>query len=260
MLITRTSQEAVTVITLARGERRNALTPAMADELLDAIQTCPPSTRCVVLAGEGAMFCSGFDLSLCEVDRSGHTMRRLLITLSAVVRALRSQPAPVVVSAHGGAIAGGCAILGGADVVVGERDGVFGYPVVRLGVSPAVSSPTLMPAVGPGVTRRLQLDPGLVRGVEAHRVGLVHVLVDQAVEVMPKALEIAHALAAKPAEAMQATRRWLDEVVAASKHPVQGGSLADAGLAVSLSLVGGAEERAMLRGPTPKSGGGGPRS
>ena len=74
----------------------------------------------VVLEGEGAAFCAGFDLSLCK--ENSDAMKELLTGLSGVIRAMRGCPAPVVVAAHGAAIAGGCAMLAGADVVVTHNE------------------------------------------------------------------------------------------------------------------------------------------
>ncbi|MBY0458098.1 MAG: HDOD domain-containing protein, partial [Gemmataceae bacterium] len=46
----------------------------------------------------------------------------------------RECSAPIVLAAHGAAIAGGCALLGGADVVITHHEAKIGYPVVRLGI------------------------------------------------------------------------------------------------------------------------------
>ena len=135
----RTSTEnGVATITLARAEKRNACTPAMLTELEQAIRGV--RGRVLVLTGDGDVFCSGFDLTLCKDD--DRVLGQLLGGLSACVRALRAMDMPVVVSAHGAAIAGGCALLGGCDVVVTNSDAKLGYPVLPLGISPAVSAPT----------------------------------------------------------------------------------------------------------------------
>jgi enoyl-CoA hydratase/carnithine racemase len=95
------------------------------------------------------------------------------------------------------------------------------------------------------------LDPGLIDGAEAYRLGLVHLLVDQAVEVEGAARAAAKTLALKPPEAIAETRRWLDIVERGLAH--DGGRGVDAGLAASIGLVGGPEERRMLKAPTPRA-------
>ncbi len=225
-------------IALARPEKRNALTPEMLVWLGQAIRALPASARAVLLVGEGAVFCAGFDLTLCKDDPGGSVMRGLLEGLHDCIGALRSLDIPVVIAAQGAAIAGGCALLGGGDVTVTNTEAKLGYPVARLGVSPAVSAPFLRSLAGDGAARKLLLENAIVGGREALRVGLVHECVDSPEAVRPRALQIATELAAKPVESIAATKRWLREI-----DQVCG---AERGLKASLSLVGGEEERRLL--------------
>lgn len=230
---------AVAELTIDRPDKRNALTPEMLDALVSLAAAAPHQAQSLLLTGAGAAFCSGFDLTLCVAQPDGAVMRALLSGLSNLVRTLRGLPIPVVAAAHGAALAGGCAILGGADVVVTDRAAKFGYPVVRIGVSPAVSAPFLSGMVHPGPTRVRQLDPGLVSGAEALRLGLAHVCLDSADQVLPRARAIAADLATKPAQAMMTTKAWLLSLDEPAAH-------ADSGLTTSLALTGGAEEQALL--------------
>ena len=140
----------VTVITLDRGEKRNAMLPAMLVDFEEAVRGVGEDTKAVVVLGAGKVFCAGFDLKACAADGTGETMRALLTGLSGCVVAMRECAVPVVLGVHGCAIAGGCAMLGGADVVVADRGAKLGYPVVKIGVSPAVSAAFLMSAVPVG--------------------------------------------------------------------------------------------------------------
>lgn len=230
------------VLTLTRPEVRNALTPGMLDEFTGLIGDVGTRSRCLVIAGEGPVFCAGFDLSLCRGAPDGSAMRALLGGLDGAVRAMRGCPCPVVVACRGAAIAGGCALVAGADFAVADRGARLGYPVVLLGVSPAVSGPTLVPRVGAGAARARMLDPGLVSGEEAARMGLVTDLVGAGDEVAPAAMALAGMLAAKGRGALEATKRWLG-VLDGTGPGVVG---APDGLGVSLGLTGGAEEGALL--------------
>ena len=169
---------------LDRREKRNALTPDMLENIrkcADHLHTEHDRPRAVVLAGEGEAFCAGFDLSLCKDDPLA--MAALLTKLSAAIRTLRRLPMPVVVAAHTAAIAGGCALLAGADFVVTNREAKLGYPVVRLGISPAVNAPMLRLCIGDGRTHERLLDPTLISGEEALRIGLAHECVDEPAQV-----------------------------------------------------------------------------
>lgn len=237
----------VRVITLARADKKNAMTPPMLADLKSAIDdaaraaqsSSPRSVGAVVLEGEGAAFCAGFDLTLCK--ETSDAIRDNLLGLSAVIRSMRACPAPIVIAAHGAALAGGCALLCAADMVVTHHDAKLGYPVVRLGISPAISAPFLNAAVGFGRARERLLSTHLISGWDACRMGLAHECIEDAGKVRDRALALAHTLAAKPAPAMHATKRWLAEIdAAASTRDV------DSALAASLALVGSPEERARL--------------
>jgi enoyl-CoA hydratase/carnithine racemase len=227
------------IVTLARPERRNALTPEMLTDLAAAFGELGEWAGSVLVRGEGPVFCAGFDLSVCRGAPDGSAMRRLLTGLDDAVRAMRACPAPVVVACQGAAIAGGCALVAGGDFAVADRGAMLGYPVVRLGVSPAVSAPTLLPRVGEGAARARMLDPGLMDGERAYRVGLVSSMVATPDEVGPAAAAVAAELAGKPRTGLRATKSWLNHLEGAGGGDREG-------LDVSLALAGGEEERALL--------------
>ncbi len=231
----------VVVVRLARPERRNAQTPEMLSRLTRLIRdvgACADA-RAVVLSGRGETFCSGFDLSLCREDPG--VLSELLFALSHATRAMRECPLPVVVSAHGGAIAGGCALAAAADFALTNADAKLGYPVVRLGISPAVNAPALGATIGPGPARVRALDPGLISGREAHRLGLVHECLETWSEVEPRSIALARELAQKPAVALAETKRWLNDL----DHSTDASRL-DEALHASLALVGTPEQTERL--------------
>ena len=233
----------VAVVTIDRQEKRNALTPDLLENIASVaklVHAGEGKAHAVVLAGAGPTFCSGFDLSLCKNDPLA--MADLLTRLSHAVRALRNLTVPVVAAAHRGAIAGGCALLAGCDFVITDAQAMLGYPVVRLGVSPAVSSTTLRLTIGDGRTRERLLDPELITGAEATRIGLAHECVETPEEVLPRAIELATYLARKPHHAIVATKRWLNEIDGSNNN-----QLHEAALRASLALAGGDEERQRLQ-------------
>ena len=277
--ITITDDARIRTITFNRPERRNALTPEMLDRLAHALDlgqpgqggghlahkgdatnksqtgqtpALPEPIGCVLVQGEGKVFCAGFDLSLCKDSPDGSVMRSLLTTLDKAAKAMRACPVPVVVACQGAAIAGGCALVAASDIAIADRNARLGYPVVLLGISPAVSAPTLIPRIGPGSARSRMLDPGLLPGEQALQTGLVHELVEQATDVPLRAKEVAAAIASKPARAMAATKHWLN-TLEQSDPPLQRSDrdhpdleTGSDGLAVSLNLTGSVEEQNLL--------------
>lgn len=230
------SPRPVAIVWLDRPDKKNALTPGMLDDLCSALMQSSTSASVVVVAGRGDAFCAGFDLTLCR-DNS-EALKHLLSGLSRAIRLMRELPCPVVIAAHGAAIAGGCALLGGGDVVVTHGTCKLGYPVVRLGISPAVSSPFFAASIGHGRARERQIGGQLFSGDQALAWGLAHVLAATPQQVIEEACLIADQLACKPASGLDATKRWMNELSPDAE--------ARTALDVSLSLVGGDEERARL--------------
>lgn len=236
-LIQSETANTITTITLDRPDKRNAMTPDMLDQLLSAIEAVDDDTRAVILRGSGPTFCAGFDLKMCASNPSGDTIRALLTGLSNCVSALRARPQPVVLALHGAAVAGGCALLGGADIVVAHPETRLGYPVVKIGVSPAVSAPFLSASIPDGPTRALLMDPDLIRAQRALELGLVHELNEHPHD---RAFEIAQTLASKPIAGIRATKALCNELTSTRTDR------ADDALRASLSGAGSDEERAML--------------
>jgi enoyl-CoA hydratase/carnithine racemase len=228
----------VSIIRLDRADKRNALTPKMLANLCGAFDRAM-SARAIVLSGVGEVFCAGFDLTLCREDDA--VLGDLLTGLSRAVRAIRQAPCPVVASAHGAAIAGGCALAAACDVVVTNRQAKLGYPVVRLGISPAVNAPTVRALAGDGPSRALFLDPGVIDGAEALRIGLAHHCVDVVGECEPLAIRLAQQFEHKPRHAVAFTKQWLGQLDR-TLDSVQ----LEQSLATSMSLVGSPEQRERL--------------
>jgi len=237
--ITTDIQGPVALVRLSRPDKRNAMTPEMLLALHGAIAAPPSAAKAIVIHGEGQSFSAGFDLAMCKADPSGKTMAALLERLSACLIAMRASALPVIVAAHGVAVAGGCALLAAADFVVADRACKIGYPVVRIGVSPAVNAPFVQLAMGNGPMRERLLDTALIPASQA--AGLVHELVESPIDVLPSAMRLAQTLAEKGPMAIAATKTLLREIE--GLNAPEGTRRA---LAASLALVGGSEERERL--------------
>ncbi|MGQ0627238.1 MAG: enoyl-CoA hydratase/isomerase family protein [Phycisphaerales bacterium] len=204
--------DGITVVVLSRPERRNALTPVMFDEMRAALPRAD-GCRGLVLAGDGPVFCGGFDLKLCGQDPA--VLGKLLSQLADMMKELAARDHPVVIAAKGAAVAGGAALLCAADIAVGDRGGQYGYPVVKLGLSPGISFPHLRTVMSDGAARERQLDSGLLTGVEAYQRGLLGELCDIPEDVGARSLRTCKALAAKPREAFAATKRLVRSLAGA---------------------------------------------
>ncbi len=231
-----TDNNTLRTVTLNRPDKRNALTPDMLRQLAAAFDITD-ATRAVAVLGAGKTFCAGFDLKSEPPTQDHALLRAQLNALATAIIAMRTCPAPVVLGVHGAAVAGGCALLGGADVVIAEPSAKLGYPVVRLGISPAVSCPFLHGAVA-GRARAITLDPALISGKRAREIGLVHDLAETSSPDAPgetvarKTLREAHAIASKPGDGARATKAWTLRI-----ENLDAGTIAQ-GLSASLDALG----------------------
>jgi enoyl-CoA hydratase/carnithine racemase len=166
-------------ITLNRPEVRNALSRTMVREIesaLDAFEA-DPGARVIVLAGAGdRAFCAGADLR--GVGDRGTTLqaREAFGGLARILERITRMRTPVIAQVHGYALAGGCGLAAGCDLVVASEDAVFGLPEIKVGLLPLVVMAPILRSVGrkrgllmilsgETVSARDSLDMGLVSRV-----------------------------------------------------------------------------------------------
>src|ERR1700731_1772126 len=99
---------AVTVVTLNRPERRNALSLALMLELIECLTEIGRSrdTRAVILAAAGKVFCSGHDLAE-MTGRDINEYRRIFDVCSQLMLAIQAIPQAVIAEVRGVATAAG---------------------------------------------------------------------------------------------------------------------------------------------------------
>ncbi len=237
-------------IVMRDAARRNALDAralGVLAEHLDEV-AAHAGVDAVVLAGDGPAFCAGFDLAGCAEEP--RRVEELLAGLSLCVRRLRALDVPVVARVQGAALAGGCALLTGCDFVVAARDAQLGYPTHRIGISPAISIPTLVSRMGPAA-RALLMSNELLDGATAHARGLATHCVEPA-QLEGETEALVERLLAKGPLAMRATKRWIRTIEERSPGdlgpaPPRGASAMEAARDASVALASGEEFATMLR-------------
>ncbi|MEE8154562.1 MAG: enoyl-CoA hydratase/isomerase family protein [Phycisphaerales bacterium] len=205
-------EDSIATIVLNDPKRRNAMSIAMFDALDEAVRDVAVrnDVHVLLLRGDGKTFCSGFELGAAADDPT--LMKQYIDRLSATIRTLRRLPQVVVAAVHGAAIAGGCAMVSACDIVIASTTTKFGYPVHKLGVSPAVNITTLQQAIGPGAARSLLMGGELIDGATAHRQGLVHHLASDDEAVLAKAISMCQQLTEQSPQALRVTKAWLNEL------------------------------------------------
>lgn len=215
-LVKTATEGSVAVLTLARPEKRNALSRALLASLRDELDriAASPQIRSVVLTGEGKAFCSGMDLKEAvegddstEAEQAGVAAMREFADL---IRRLHTLPQPVIAAVNGDALAGGAGLMTACDVAVAVAVARIGYPEVLRGLAPVVVLHDLANLVGGRRARQLLLSGEPISAEVAHSWGLVN-------EIVPDGECVAAAVAmgeryAKGAPAAQASiKRMLDE-------------------------------------------------
>ena len=195
----------VTVVTIDRPERRNAVDAATADALADAFRAfdADASSSVAVLTGSGGVFCAGADLKGIAAGEG----RRVSEDGDGPMGPTRlSLGKPVIAAIEGHCVAGGLELAVWCDLRVAAEDAVlgvfcrrFGVPLVDLGT---IRLPRL---IGHGRAMDLILTGRGVGAAEAHAMGLVDRVVPTG-NAREAAVALGHELDALPQVAMRHDR------------------------------------------------------
>lgn len=166
-------------LTLNRPDVRNALSRTLITELAAALAACEadPAARVIVLSGAGdAAFCAGADLK--GIGDPGTTLqaRESFSGLARILESITTMRTPVIAQVHGFALAGGCGLAAGCDLVIASEDARFGLPEITIGLLPLIVMAPILRAAGrkrgllmilsgEPVTARAALEMGLVSRV-----------------------------------------------------------------------------------------------
>jgi methylglutaconyl-CoA hydratase len=167
----------ITVVTLNRPERRNALTIELLTELAAAIRVAydEPHERIIILRGAGAAFCTGMDLKA-ATPQNAHAMAELV---AETLLTLSQTRLITIAAVHGAAVAGGAGIMSACDFVVAAERTKIGYPEVRRGLVAGLVMTFLRRQVGERNMRELLLGSELINAERAKEIGLVNRVVAQ---------------------------------------------------------------------------------
>jgi enoyl-CoA hydratase/carnithine racemase len=196
------SQEGpVTVVTLNRPQRRNALSLGLMLELKACLDDIGrglhgyAESRAVILRAAGKVFCSGHDLSE-MTGRDINDYRRLFDVCSQLMLKIQEIPQPVIAEVQGIATAAGCQLVAACDLAIASEDASFATPGVKIGLFCTTPMVALTRAIGRKRALRMLLTGEMVPARTAAEWGLINQAVPAA--ELPAA---ARQLAAKVAEA-----------------------------------------------------------
>lgn len=166
------------MLSLAAPDRRNALTPEMAEEVVAACDQidAEPEVGAVVVRGDGPTFCAGAHRDLLERaasdPASGAAFDEVGIIYEAFIRVGHLRP-PTVAAIRGAAVGAGLNLALATDLRIVARDAILMSGFQRLGAHPGGGHFVLLSRVaGREATAALGLFGQRVDGDRAQRLGL----------------------------------------------------------------------------------------
>ena len=123
----------VATITLARPEKRNALSLDMILSLVKALEAVPREAGVVILAAEGRAFSAGHDL-VDLIDRPQEYYAELFATSARMMESIHRLPQPVIAKVQGVATAAGCQLVASSDLAIASEEAWFATPGVTIGL------------------------------------------------------------------------------------------------------------------------------
>jgi feruloyl-CoA hydratase/lyase len=204
--------EGIAWVTLNRPEKRNAMNPALNQEMTEVLEALEVDERCgvLVLTGAGDAFTAGMDLKefFRESDRLppeawGQIARQAQIWQ---MQRLKWFPKPTIAMVNGWCFGGGFNPMISCDIALAAEDATFGLSEVNWGIIPAgnvLRSIALKLRDTDGMYYALTGDT--FTGKEAAAMGLVKFAVPRA-ELKPKTRELAQKLLTKNRAAIRAIK------------------------------------------------------
>jgi 2-(1,2-epoxy-1,2-dihydrophenyl)acetyl-CoA isomerase len=203
--------DGVLTLTLNRPEVLNAITPALLDEVTDALREAASghSVRAVVITGAGRGFCSGQDLRAAAGDGGLDVGTILRDHYTPAIRAIRSMDQPVIAAVNGVAAGAGFSLALACDLRIAAESATFVQAFVRIGLIPDLASTYFLPRlIGPARAAELTMLGETVDAARALELGIVNRVVPDT-ELPAAAAELAGRLARGP-RSIGLTKRALE--------------------------------------------------
>ena len=199
---------AVMSAAFARPQKKNAITGAMYEALIEAFDTAnrDPDVGALVVSGKGGVFTAGNDISdfltVALRETGDFPAWRFVSTIAGFEK-------PLIAAIDGLAIGVGTTLCFHCDLVYATPEARFQMPFVNLGLVPEAGSSLLAPQrFGRAKAAEFLLLGEPFGAEEALRLGLVNTVLPRS-ELMAHAMSKGAELAAKPRAALLATRRLM---------------------------------------------------
>ena len=228
----------VATLTLDSPHNRNALSRQLVGELFAHLDSAEADAEVKVLLirAEGRTFCSGADLS--EASEDG--MEKAAGVLVDLQRRIASLSKPVVTRLHGNVRAGGIGIVAASDIAISAEDATYAFTEVRLGLTPAAISLSVLPRMTDRAAALTFLTGEVFDGTSAAQMGLVTKAVPED-ELDAEIRDVCAALVKGNPQGLRETKQLLGRPLL-ERIDSLGGDLA----ALSARLFGSEEAKAAM--------------
>ena len=161
----------VTTLTLDRPERGNALAADLVEALLAEVKRAcvDEPVHTLVLAGQGAHFCTGLDLSDLATCSDGDLLHRL-VRIETLLALLWHAPMHTVALAQGRTWGAGADLFAACERRVASTDTTFRFPGAQFGI--VLGTRRLAERIGVDAARRLVSSGGELDAAAALDLGL----------------------------------------------------------------------------------------
>lgn len=213
-MLEQTREGRVAIVTMNRPDRRNAMDDGLVARAVETFRAldADPAVGAIVLQGSAPGFCAGSDLKF--IGRlSLEEMCRFEADTGAMARMLALLDKPVVAAVEGFAMGGGFILAISCDLVVTAWNARWHLPEVPIGWLTPWGLQALIARVGPVRARALCFGIAPFDGEEAQRLRVADLVVPGG-EALAAAIVQAERLAALPAQAAAATKRFFAGSVA----------------------------------------------
>jgi 2-(1,2-epoxy-1,2-dihydrophenyl)acetyl-CoA isomerase len=178
-------KDRIATVTLNRPEKLNAENNKMADELVDVFNALDrlEEAGVVVITGSGRAFCAGADLKERFLPRIEEKKKGIIRDVTQEFSelgclALARIRKPTIAAVNGPASGVGCTLAVSCDIRIASTEAKFGFPFVRVGISPEFGSTYYLPRlIGIGKACELVFTGQTLDAQEAKEIGLVNQVV-----------------------------------------------------------------------------------
>lgn len=204
-------QDQVLTITMNRPDKLNAVSMDLCYDLIDAVKAGDEDddVRVIVITGAGRAFCAGADLNELDPNYELKTIDEHRDGGGILALAMFDCKKPIIGAINGPAVGIGMTMTLPMDIRVFSRTGKYGFVFVKRALSPDAASTWFLPrVVGMSRATELMLTGKMFNGDQAYEYGLAN-YVEEAEDVYPKAMEIAHEIAKNTAPVSVAMARQM---------------------------------------------------